>query len=272
MKIIKVRTKNIFTKTKLPGCDFVINQYVGCGHACLYCYSNAICKWLLRMKKKKVPGKWGSWVIAKINAPELVNGKKIKGLVWMSSLSDPYQPIEGKLKLTRKVLENMSKNIDLTIQTKSDLILRDIDLFKKFKKIGLGLTINGFKGKIKKIFEPFSSTHRRRLRALKILKENGLKTYAFISPIIPYLVDVKKCIKYTKKFVDYYWFEVLNLKASGKEFQEILKNKFQKSYQVMIGREKFRKFVKDLKEIIKKESVKTPGIVIHYPKFKIIKI
>jgi DNA repair photolyase len=271
MKVIKIKTKNIFTKTKLPGCDFVINQYVGCGHGCLYCYANAICKWLFRMKKQKI-GRWGKWVVAKINAPELAKGKKIKGSVWMSSLSDPYQPIERKLKLTRKILENMDKNTELAVQTKSDLILRDINLFKKFKKIEIGLTINGFEGKIKKLFEPNSSTHKERLKTLKILKENGLKTYAFISPIIPYLVNVKKCIKETKKFADYYWFEILNLKASGKEFQGILKREFPRNYRIMIDKERFWRFVKSLKEIIKKENIKTPGIVIHYPVFKIIKV
>jgi DNA repair photolyase len=55
MKVIKIKAKNIFTKTRLPGCDFTINQYLGCGHGCLYCYSNAICKWLFRMKKRKIP-------------------------------------------------------------------------------------------------------------------------------------------------------------------------------------------------------------------------
>jgi len=64
----------------------------------------------------------------------------------------------------------------------------------------------------------------------------------------------------------------LNLKASGEEFQNILKKKFPKSYQVMIEKEKFEKFIKKLKEIIKKERIKTPGIVIHYPEFKIIKV
>ena len=272
MKIIKKKTKNIFTKTKLPGCDFVINQYVGCGHACLYCYANAICKWLWRMKGKKNYGKWGSWVEVRVNAPELVKGKKIKGLVWMSSISDPYQPIERKLKLTRRILENMDKNIELAIQTKSNLILRDIDLFKKFKKIEIGLTINGFEGKIKELFEPNSSTHKERVETLKILKENGIKTYAFVSPIIFNLVNVKKCIKETKNFVDDYWFEILNLRASGKEFQDILRKRFSESYQMMMNKGKFRKFVKNLKEIIKKAKIKTPGIVIHYPEFKIIKV
>jgi DNA repair photolyase len=123
MKVVKVKAKNIFTKTKLPGCDFVINQYIGCTHGCIYCYANSICKWLLRMRGERVPGKWGTWVIVKENAPELVKGKCVKGLVWISSLSDSYQPIERKLKLTRKILENIDKKIKLDIQTKSDLMV-----------------------------------------------------------------------------------------------------------------------------------------------------
>jgi DNA repair photolyase len=172
------------------------------------------------------------------------------------------------LKLTRKILENMEKDIRLGIQTKSDLVLRDLDLIKKFKDIEVGFTINGFESKIKKIFEPYSSTHQQRLNALKILKENGIRTYAFISPIIPNLVDVKKCIEETKKFVDFYIFETLNWEAADKAFQNILKKKFPKSYEIIRDKEKFLKFAKNLKEIIKKENIKVHGIMIHYPKFE----
>lgn len=255
MKIIKRKAKSIFTKTSL-GCDFTINQYVGCGHACLYCYAKFMCRW-------KPYGKWGTWVEVKENAPELVKGKYVKGSVWMSSVSDPYQPIEKELKLTRRVLENMDKNIELAVQTKSDLVLRDIDLFKKFKNIEIGLTINGFEGEIKKLFEPFSSTHKERLQALKTLKENGIQTYAFISPIIPGLVNVKKVIRESRDFVDYYWFEMLNLRGAGEEFGNILRKKFPKSYNTITNKEKFGQFVKNLKDIIRKESIKTAGIVIH---------
>lgn len=265
MKIIKTRAKNIFTKTKLPGTDFTINQYVGCEHACLYCYSRFMCRW-------KPYGKWGTWVEVKENTPELVKGKYVKGWVWMSSVSDPYQPIEKKLKLTRNVLVNIDKRIKLAIQTKSDLILRDIDLFKKFKNIEIGLTINGFEGKIKKLFEPNSSTHQERLKSLRILKENGIKTYGFISPIIPDLVNVKKVIEESRNFVDYYWFEILNLRASGEEFNNVLRKKYPKSFEIMKDKKNFYEFVKNLKGVIKKENIKTPGIVIHYPIFTIIKV
>jgi len=223
-------------------------------------------------EKRKIPGKWGTWIIVKENTPALVKGKYVKGSVWTSSPSDPYQPIERKLKLTRKILENMDKRIKLAIQTKSDLILRDIDLFRKFKKIELGLTINGFEGKIKRIFEPFSATHKERIRVLRILKKNNLKTFAYISPIIPELVNAKRIIRKTKNFVDYYWFEMLNLKARGKNFVKILKSKFPQSYEIITQKEKFFEFLESLKKVVKAENIKTAGIEIHYPKWETIKI
>jgi len=160
-------------------------------------------------------GKWGSWVEVKMNAPELVKGKYVDGWVYMSSVSDPYQPIEKKLKLTREVLKNLDKRIKLFVLTKSDLVLRDIDIFKKFENIEVGLTINSFDSSLKKIFEPFSPTNEKRIRALKILKENKIKTYTFVSPIIPGLIDLKEIIKKTKDFTDFYWFEMINITPGG---------------------------------------------------------
>lgn len=256
IKLIKTKAKTIFTKTRLPGVSYVINQYVGCDHLCAYCYARFIAKW-------KNYGEWGTWIEAKINAPELVKGKYVKGPVWMSSVSDPYQQVEKELKLTRKVLENMNKRIDLSIQTKSDLILSDIDLFKKFKNIEIGLTINSFSLKVKNLFEPYSSSHEKRLKTLKILKENGFKTYAFISPIIPGLVDVKKVINETKDLVDFYFFETINLKGAGKEFVGVLKREFPDSYKVLKDKQKFYKFVEDIKQIVEKEKVKSRGVFTH---------
>jgi DNA repair photolyase len=258
IKLIKVKVKEIFTKTKLPGCDWVINQYVGCQHACLYCYAKFIARW-----RPSNYGKWGSWVEAKINAPELVDGRYVDGFVYMSSISDPYQPIEKELKLTRRILENLDKRIKLAIQTKSDLVLRDIDLFKKFKTIQVGLTINSFGGKAKKIFEPFSPPNEKRIKALQTLKENGIETYTFVSPIIPGLIDLKDIIRRIKKFTDSYWFEFINTRGAGKEFMDVLKKKFPKSYDVLIDKKKFSEFIKECKKIISSESIKVQGIVIH---------
>ena len=116
----------------------------------------------------------------------------------MSSICDAYQPVEKDLKLTRKILENLDKNVKLSILTKSDLVLRDIDIFKQFKDIEIGLTINSFIGKTKKLFEPSSIENNDRIKALEKLSEQGIKTYAFISPIIPGLINLQDIVNKTK--------------------------------------------------------------------------
>lgn len=255
-KIIKTQAKDIFTKTKLPGCDWVVNPYIGCGHNCSYCYARFISRW-------REYGEWGSWIEAKMNAPELVKNKYVPGSVFMSSICDAYQPIEKELKLTRKMLENMDKNIKLSILTKSDLVLRDIDLLKKFKDVDVGFTINSFEGKAKKLFEPDSPSWQDRIKAMKKLKENGIKTYVFVSPIIPGLIDIEKVIAETKDCTDYYWFEFINMRGAGKEFAEVLEKEFPESYRIVKDKEQFAEFVKDLKRIIKKPDIKIKGIEIH---------
>ena len=258
IKFIKVKAKQIFTKTGIPGAKWVLNQYVGCEHACPYCYAKFMGRW-----RPKNYGKWGSWVEVKENAPELVKGKHVDSWVYMSSVSDPYQPIEKKLKITRKVLENLDKRIKLAILTKSDLVLRDIDLFKKFKNIDVGLTINSFDGSLKKIFEPFSPKNEDRIKALKVLKENGIRTYTFVSPIIPGLINLKDVIRKTKDFTDFYWFEMINMKLAGREFIKILRKEFPESLEISTNKKKLEKFVKECKNIINSEDIKVRGIEIH---------
>ena len=264
IKIIKIKAKKAFTPTKIPGAAYVINQYVGCQHACKYCYAKFMCKWYNY-------GKWGTWIGVKENLPELVKKENVKGEVYMSSVSDPYQPIEKKLELTRNVLKNMDKNIKLRILIKSDLVLRDIDVFKEFKDMEVGLTINGFDGSVKKEIEPFSSSNERRIEALKVLHENDIKNYAFISPIIPSLTDIEHLIRETKNFVNFYWFEFLNLKASGKEFKEWLKQNYPESYDTNSDKAKAEKYMNETINIIKSSNVPIRGICVHYPKLVVIK-
>lgn len=258
IKLIKVRAKEIFTRTKIPGAKWAINQYVGCQHACLYCYAKFIARW-----RPPSYGQWGGWVEDKTNAPELVKGRYVDGWVYMSSICDPYQPIEKDLKLTRRILENLDKRIKLCVQTKSDLVLRDLDILKKFKEIEVGLTINSFKGKTKEIFEPDSPTNEKRIKALKKLKKAGIKTFAFISPIIPGLIDLKKVIGESKDLADYYFFEIINVRGAGKEFMGILKNQFPKSFEILRDRRKFADFIQECEKIIYSANIRVQGIEIH---------
>ena len=193
MEIKGIKTKNILVKCGIPGIDFVINPYVGCSFACKYCYASFIG----RYHGKEIKD-WGNYVFPKINAPELLRKQivklKNKGKgkeIFISSVTDPYQGIEAKYKLTRqclKILADFGFEGVVSILTKSDLVARDIDIFKRMKKMLVGLTITSTDDSISRYFETFAPPVSSRLRALKTLNENGVNTYAFIGPLLPHFV------------------------------------------------------------------------------------
>ncbi|OQA04413.1 MAG: Radical SAM superfamily protein [bacterium ADurb.Bin400] len=256
-ELIKTQAKEIFTKTRLPGADWVINQYVGCEHNCNYCYAKFMSRW-------KKHGQWGGWVEAKTNAPELVRGRYLPGWIFMSSVSDPYQPIEKDLRLTRRILENLDKRCHISILTKSDLVMRDIDPFKEFSVIEVGLTINSFSGSAKQLFEPDSPDNEKRIEALKVLKQNGIKTYCFISPIIPGLIDVCKIIDATREYTDYYWFEFINTSGAGREFVEKLHCDYPDSYRILKDRDALEKYMSSLSAAINSSKIQVRGMEFHH--------
>jgi DNA repair photolyase len=207
MKIREIKAKSIFSKTGL-GSDFVINPYVGCMHGCIYCYA----RFMKRFTNH--PERWGDFVDVKINAPDLIpeNTDKYNGKsILMSSVTDAYHPLEIKYKITRKILEKLIPfQPDLNILTKSDLVLRDIDLLKKFKNCLVTISLAFLDEKLAKQIEPLASSPERRINALKELHCAGIKTAVFISPIFPEFTDWQEIINKTKNFVGEYWFENLN--------------------------------------------------------------
>lgn len=132
---------------------------------------------------------WGEFVDVKINAPEVL-AKEIKrkpmGAVWVSGVCDPYQPAEKKYRLTRRCLEILFRgDWPVTIQTKSSLVLRDIDILKTSGKVEVGFSIPTAEEKIRRIFEPGASPIEERINALKSLHANGIKTFVMIAPLLP---------------------------------------------------------------------------------------
>jgi len=222
VKIYEIKARKIIHKTKIPGADWGINYYRGCTHKCIYCYLKFLCRW------RKQKEKWGDFVDVKINAPELVakESKDKEGTAILCTGGDPYQPIDKRYSLTKKILQNLNPDLNLTILTKSDLIVRDIDLFKRFKNMHLGLTITTLNENIKKVFEPFSPSSHARLEALKKLKEQGFYTYVFVGPILPYLTDLEEIFKEISPFVDVLMFEDLNLNLCKREVFEAIKKNF----------------------------------------------
>src|SRR4030065_885952 len=127
-----------------------------------------------------------SVIIREVQVKSILTRTGITGIVLSSSVTNPYQWVEGKYKLTRKCLEALLPyKFSISILTKSPLVLRDIDLFKKFNDIEVGVTITTDDEKIRKIFEPHAPPIGARIKAIKTLHDNGIKTYAFIGPVLP---------------------------------------------------------------------------------------
>lgn len=203
MVIREIRAKNILTKSKVY--DWVLNPYIGCEHACTYCYARFMKKFTGHKEK------WGEFVDVKINASELLENEikmKKKGEIWISGVCDPYQPLEKKYQLTRRCLEILSKyDWPVFIQTKSPLVLRDIDIIKKFKHIDVGFSIGTADEEMRKIFEPHAPSISSRLNALKTLHENGVRTYVMIAPVLP---GAEKLPELIRDIVDYIIIDKLN--------------------------------------------------------------
>ncbi|MEN8261948.1 MAG: radical SAM protein [Nitrospirota bacterium] len=182
-EIHEINARTILSKSGIPGMDYCINPYVGCAHACRYCYAT----FMKRFTGHTEP--WGSFVDVKVDAPEILRRqlKRAKrGNVMLSSVTDPYQPVEAKYGLTRKCLEVLALyHFRVDILTKSPLVLRDMDIISKLKDATVGLTVTTDSDKVRKKFEPEAPSMSDRFETLKKLHEAGINTYVFIGPVLP---------------------------------------------------------------------------------------
>jgi len=196
MKTTEIHAKTILSPSQIY--DYVINPYVGCQYACSYCYA----RFMKRFSGHREP--WGEFVDVKINATDLLPReiqRKKKGTVWISGVCDPYQPLEARYGLTRKCLEILIRNDwPVAIQTRSPLVLRDVDLLKEARALEVGLSITTANDDIRKIFEPNAPTIMERLRTIDELHRQGLTTYVMIAPVLP---DAEKLVGLLEGKVDY---------------------------------------------------------------------
>lgn len=203
MNVKEIQSKTILSKSKVY--DYVINPYVGCQHACTYCYA----RFMKRFSGHKEP--WGKFVDVKINAADLLKkeiNKKKRAKVWISGVCDPYQPLESKYGLTRKCLEILAQNDwPVIVQTRSPLVLRDMDILRAGRNFEVGLTITTADDEIRKLFEPDAPPIPERLRALDELHRSGMRTYAMIAPMLPGAEDLPK---YLEGKVDYILLDRMN--------------------------------------------------------------
>ncbi|MGQ9801067.1 MAG: radical SAM protein [Candidatus Saccharicenans sp.] len=182
LKITEVQVRSILNRSKIF--DYCLNPYTGCSHACRYCYAG-----LFMRRYSGHPEPWGQFVDIKLNAPELLRKqlpRARKGTVWIASVCDPYQPVEKHYQLTRKcLLELKQSDFPVFIQTKSDLVVRDLDILKDLSSIEVGFSVATDDDRTAALFEPGAPPVSRRFQALETIKKHNLRTYAFIGPLLP---------------------------------------------------------------------------------------
>ncbi len=190
MIVREIQSKTILSKSQVY--PYVINPYTGCQHNCTYCYA----RFMKRFTGHHEP--WGQFVDVKVNAPELLSreiNRKKSDKVWVSGVCDPYQPLEAKYLLTRQCLEILAQNEwPVVIQTRSPLVLRDMDILKKGNNFEVGLTITTADDRIRQLFEPNAPLIEHRVKALDELHRAGLRTYVMIAPMLPGAEDLAEIL------------------------------------------------------------------------------
>lgn len=206
-----IDTKNIMTKSTLPVGGYSVNPYVGCTHGCKYCYAS----FMKRFTGHTEP--WGTFLDVK-RWPEIKNPEKYKNQrVVIGSVTDGYLPLEEEFKNTRKLLEQLKNSgAEILICTKSDLVLRDIDLLKEIKKVTVSWSINTLDENFKNDMDNAVSIQRR-LAAMKQVYDEGIRTVCFISPVFPGITDIKAIFERVKNQCDLVWLENLNLRGGFKK-------------------------------------------------------
>lgn len=206
-----VETKNIMTKSTLPVGGYSVNPYVGCTHGCKYCYAS----FMKRFTGHTEP--WGMFLDVK-HWPEIKNPKKYAGQrVVIGSVTDGYLPQEEQFGNTRKLLEQLKDSgAEILICTKSDLVIRDIDLLKEMGKVTVSWSINtldeGFQADMDK-----AASISRRLDAMKRVYDAGIRTVCFIAPVFPGITDFEAIFERVKNQCDLVWLENLNLRGGFKK-------------------------------------------------------
>lgn len=206
----EIEVKDYLTKSNLPASDYVINPYVGCPHGCKYCYASFM---------KRFTGhneEWGTFIDIK-RCSKQISKKKLKGkTVFLASVTDCYNPYEKKYCITQNILKQLlDVECTVSISTKSSLIMRDLELLKKFKDVSVAMSINTMDENFRCDMDNASSIEDR-MNTLKVLHENGIHTVLFMSPIFPEITEYKAIIEKSRLFVDEYWFENLNLRGGYK--------------------------------------------------------
>ncbi len=240
LRINEVTAKSILNPSRISGVTYAINPYVGCQHACSYCYARFISRYTGHQGEV-----WGSFVDIKVNAPRILQQqlrrrkKTTKDPVLFSSVTDAYQPLERRYKVTRTCIELLSRyEFPISILTKSDLMLRDVDLLGQHSENEVGMTVITLNEKVRRVFESGAVLSKRRLKALKEISGQGIRTYGFVGPIIPELstTHLEELIRNLAECgISYALFDRLNIKYGNRPaIEQALRTHFDKEMKIIL--------------------------------------
>ncbi|RLE70362.1 MAG: radical SAM protein [Thermoprotei archaeon] len=193
VRYARITVRQALSRSRLPDLDYALNPYAGCAHACVYCYARAYTRY------REVAENWGEVVYVKRNLVELLEREvrvRRPGVVGVSTITDPYQPVEAEEELTRRCIELLSrKGFKVSIQTKSPLVTRDLDVMEaRPEAFDVGFTITTMNEAVARIMEPRAPLPAARARAVEEVAKRGVKTWIFLGPILPGLNDDRDSI------------------------------------------------------------------------------
>src|SRR6266542_3112455 len=209
-------TKSIITRNNSPdvGFETSLNPYRGCEHGCIYCYARPTHEYLGFSAGREFESK----IMVKTNAPELLRGE-LESPRWqpqtlvMSGVTDPYQPIERKVCITRGCLEVLAKfRNPVAIITKNRLVTRDIDVLRELaacNAVAVNISVTSLNSSLQRILEPRTTSPRGRLDAIRQLRGANIPVGVMVAPIIPGLTDheipkiLEACVKAGAQFAGY---------------------------------------------------------------------
>lgn len=186
--VIEIKARRALTVSRLHDLDYSLNPYLGCSMGCIYCYAPSFTNNDLASRG------WGEVVLVKINLLELLSrevARLRRGVVGVSIITDPYMPIEGKYRLTRRGIEILlSRGFRVSIHTKSPLVLRDLDILERHQEmVDVGITITTIDRSLARVLEPGAPHPRARLETGRRVAESNIEAWFFIGPVIPGVND-----------------------------------------------------------------------------------
>jgi len=254
MKVTEIECKTALSKSSLPGLSYSLNPYRGCQHRCAYCYAPCV----LRIPRDL----WETTLEVKVNIPRILEKEvrtKQPGIVGISTVTDPYQPLEQKYRLTRCCLEQLLLHgFPAHIQTKSALVTRDLDLLSRFSDSQVMMSIGTLNDNERRVLEPYSSSIQQRLDAVRMFADSGVRTAIFFGPVYPTITEEDVPIileRFKEAGIMEIWIDRLNLKPGI--WENIQKNIHQNPEMVKIFSQQVRQntqYYIDIQETIRKKG------------------